>query len=237
MVPKTERFEMRFDEETLARIDGWRGEQDSLPSRAEAIRQLIEAGLTRVSRNNVQFSDGEKLLLVMMRDLFKRLGMEQDADVDAEFIAQAIYGGHYWAPKWRMAGVFHDHADDPRNLHYVVDVLDMWSFIERGFEQLSKAEKAKLAVDAAPFGERVRFPGFDGNNESEELGIAGFLIKKMDRFPQFKDRDLNSHFPTRAMHTRMLRLFESMRETLIGQELNAAQITALMGERVHPDRR
>lgn len=42
---KDERFEMRVSEDFLRQIDDWRRQQPDLPSRAEAIRRLIEAGL------------------------------------------------------------------------------------------------------------------------------------------------------------------------------------------------
>jgi metal-responsive CopG/Arc/MetJ family transcriptional regulator len=41
----SERFEMRYPAELLQRVDEWRRIQPGLPSRAEAIRRLIEAGL------------------------------------------------------------------------------------------------------------------------------------------------------------------------------------------------
>ena len=53
MVPKTERFEMRFDPAILERVDMWRGEQGDLPSRAEGIRRLVEAGLANSSRGTI----------------------------------------------------------------------------------------------------------------------------------------------------------------------------------------
>ena len=43
----TERFEMRVSKEFLAAIDEWRRHKSDLPSRAEAIRQLVERGLTK----------------------------------------------------------------------------------------------------------------------------------------------------------------------------------------------
>jgi hypothetical protein len=45
-VRKTERFEMRATTELLARIDEWRRQQPDLPNRSEAIRRLIDAGLS-----------------------------------------------------------------------------------------------------------------------------------------------------------------------------------------------
>ena len=38
-------FQMRASKEFLAKIDDWRRTQPDLPSRAEAIRRLVELGL------------------------------------------------------------------------------------------------------------------------------------------------------------------------------------------------
>ena len=48
----TGRFELRLDTETLDRIDAWRANQLGLPSRAGAVRQLINAGLSVSSETN-----------------------------------------------------------------------------------------------------------------------------------------------------------------------------------------
>jgi uncharacterized protein len=45
MAMKTERFEMRLDVESVERIDEWRRKEPDLPSRAEAIRRLVDLGL------------------------------------------------------------------------------------------------------------------------------------------------------------------------------------------------
>lgn len=73
MSPKTERFEMRLDEETLTKIDKWGELQKDSPSRAEAIRRLINVGLSNIPNQQVTISDGERLLLFMMRDIYKHL--------------------------------------------------------------------------------------------------------------------------------------------------------------------
>ena len=44
--PKTERFELRLSLELLARVDEWRRAQSDLPSRSEAVRRLMEIGLS-----------------------------------------------------------------------------------------------------------------------------------------------------------------------------------------------
>ena len=228
MVPKGERFEMRVDEETLSRIDGWRAEQADVPSRAEAFRRLLDIALAKKAGEAVEFTDGEKLLLLAMRDLYKHLRVPAANALDVEFISEVIHGGHYWAPKWQFTGVFHDHHDDPQNLRLVLDILDMWDAIERGYGKLSKKDKARVEKEAAPFGKHLRFVGFDGNNEAEHLGIAHFLINQMERFSRFANRDLNAHMPSLAMHARMSRLFFPMRKGLHGAELGANEFIALL---------
>src|SRR3712207_1276035 len=42
---KDQRLFMRVDADFLRRIDDWRRQQPAIPSRSEAIRQLVEAGL------------------------------------------------------------------------------------------------------------------------------------------------------------------------------------------------
>lgn len=228
MPPKSERFELRLDEEQLARIDEWAREQsDDGLSRAAAIRELIDIGLSAGSKGSVRFSDGEKMLMLMMGDVFKALKIK-DPDSDPDFLAEVIYGGHYWAPKWDMQGVFHDHVDSPREVHHVVDVLDMWSFIEEAYEDFTAAEKTAIAEKVGPLGKHVQFSGFDGNNESSQMGIARFLVDKMDRFTRFKGRDLNSHHPTYNRYSRMVELFGPMRATLIGHGLSADQVATLL---------
>jgi hypothetical protein len=40
---------MRLSDDFIAQIDGWSAKQDDAPSRAEAIRRLVELGLKKKS--------------------------------------------------------------------------------------------------------------------------------------------------------------------------------------------
>ena len=229
MPAKSERFEMRLDEDILARVDGWR-EQEGVPSRAEAMRRLLEIGLARVPNDAVEFSDGEKLLAMMMRDVYKHLKI--DGEIDPDFVGEVIWGGHYWAPKWELQGLFHEHEDAPADVSLVLDVLDMWAFLERGYQKLNKKDKERVEKEAGPFGKLVRFPGFDGNNESSHLSLAYFLVRKMHRFAEFAGRDLNSHCPLLATYKRMVSVFKPMRSVLVGAELDATLIVRILKAQV-----
>lgn len=227
MAQKSERFELRMDEDILTRVDKWRGEQSDVPSRAEAMRRLVETGLARGTRESVSFSDGEKLIVMMLRDVYRHQRMK--GDIDPEFVQDVIVGGHYWAPRWEMQGLFHDHVDRADDVRFVLDVLDMWSFVQRAHGNLSTDERGRVEQEAAPFGKHVKFPGFDGNNESELMSIAQFFVEKMNRFSEFKGSTFNSHMPTIAMYRRMLSVFAPLRKTLVGVDLSADQLVSILG--------
>ena len=221
MQPKTERFEMRLDPETLKKVDTWRAHQADLPSRAEAFRRLIETGLSEIESKPVQLSDGEKLITSMLCDLYKHHKI--NGDIDPLFVEEALLGGHYWGLKWRYPGIFDVQADNNmETVHEVGDILEVWWFLEQSYANLSKKDKDRVKKEAEPFGQRVVFPGFDGNYESEHLNIAHFLINKLERFVEFKDRDLNSHAPLIDGYRCMVRDFKPMRQHLGGGGLLTA---------------
>ena len=72
-----------------------------------------------------------------------------------------------WALKWEFEGLFHNREDNPQNVDFVLDVLDMWDFIEEAHKKLSKKERDQIEHDAPQFGKNLQFPGFDGSREPE----------------------------------------------------------------------
>jgi uncharacterized protein len=57
------RFEMRFDTEVVERIEEWRLKQSDLPSRADAVRRLVELGLSAPKRKSVKSRRGSAIPL------------------------------------------------------------------------------------------------------------------------------------------------------------------------------
>lgn len=180
-------------------------------------------------------SEGEKLILIMLADLHEQAGVENS--VDPDFVREAIYGGHYWALEWKMPGIFHGDSDSDEALKQTVDFLDMWSLVEGSFEALSAENRRKLEEDAQPFGTNVQFRGFDGNNETEHMGIARFLVEKLGHFERFKGRDFNAHMPTLDGYARMLAVFEPIRHRLADGYLSVADLTAILLARRYPENR
>ena len=160
----------------------------------------------------MKLTDGEKIIIAMLADIHKAMGIRGETDLN--LLMESIYGGHLWALKWDMPGLLHDHEDDENFVSETCDILDMWCFIERSFDQLDADEKVQ--VRDANYGHAPKFIGFDGNNESH-FGIAKHLIEVMGRFTEFAGRDLNSHSSVVPRYVRMYRVFEPIRSHLGGR--------------------
>lgn len=227
MTPKTERFEMRLDPATLDRVDDWRTRQSDTPSRSEAIRRLLEKGLEASGSTTFQPSNPERLMTWLLTEILRmQKGYENKDTID--LIQEALYGGHFWALEWEMTGVLHPHADSKSAVSLVVDTLDMWMFIESAYKEFSQEDQERIEKEIGSWAKDPKFLGFDGNNESEYMGIARFLVEKMGRFESFKGRSFNSHAPTVDRYRRMVELFEPMRTSLVGRGLSVQQVIQLL---------
>jgi len=183
----------------------------------------------------MKVTDGEKLILLMLSELYKKL--EVNGEIEPEFIQSAIFSNNLWAIPWKYSGIPFEDQEDPEIVKEVLDILDMWSFIEHSFEQLSDENKEYLEHEASPFGKDPKFPGFDGNNESNYMGTASFIVNDLERFEGFKGRDFNSHCPSIDGHRRMLSVFKKVRESINFSPMSANDLATILKERVHPDRR
>lgn len=224
----TERFEMRLEARLIERLDRWREAQEDLPSRAEAIRRLVETGLAG-GRRELAVSDGEKLLLAMVSDIYA--ATVKAGEYDPGFVQSALYGGHHWGLEWQHSGLFHGHVDSPAVVSEVVNILAMWSYVESSFAQLAADAQTRVEASAGYDRSLFRFAGFDGNNESEHMSVARFMIEDLERFPSFKGRELNSHLPVLDRYRRQYRAFEPIRNRAMGEPLRAADLIEILRER------
>ena len=183
----------------------------------------------------MKLSDGEKLIILMLSELYEKLGVE--GEMDPDFIKSAIFSDQLWGLKWKYSGIPFEESEDPAIVKEVIDILDMWSFIERAYSQLSDEQKEKIEVDAAPFGRNPNFQGFDGNNETEYMGTAMFIVNDLGRFQEFKGRSFNSHSPSIKIYHRMLNAFEPIRKNLAYEPLSLDDLTKILKEKVHPSQR
>jgi uncharacterized protein YfbU (UPF0304 family) len=224
MTLKSERFEMRLDEITLERIDAWRHNNVREPiSRAEAVRRLVEKAL---SAEEVSISDGERLTIAMLADIQKFLNMPK-GEIDPSFVMNCLYGGHSWALHDELTGLLHGHTVSRTTVNDVINILDMWMFIEDAITSFNADERREFEAAEKTLA-TSRFAGFDGNNEFEHLSISRFFIDELKRFQHFEGRYLNSHSPVLGRYLKMYERFEPMRARLIGVRLSVKQVIDIL---------
>ncbi|HIF9156398.1 TPA: YfbU family protein [Photobacterium damselae] len=184
----------------------------------------------------MNLSDGEKLIAIMLSDLYRHLNI--DGEINAEFISTAIYNNHLWSIPFKYSSLDFEDNDIPEDVKEVLNIMTMWRFIEHHYSELSNTDKSEVARLAAPFGENPIFEGFDGNNETHQMGIAQCIIEELNRFNEFQDRDLNSHAPSLDGYRRMLPVFEAVQRSYLYREnVSAEDLVSILRERIHPSHR
>ncbi|EKN5157280.1 hypothetical protein DVP88_08365 [Yersinia enterocolitica] len=183
----------------------------------------------------MKISDSEKLILIMLSDLYEHIGIE--GEIDPNFIKNSIYENQTWAIAWKYPGISPEDTNTPPLVKEVLNILDMWRFITQSYNNLSESDQENLLILINPLRKAPIFKGFDGNNESEYLVAASFIINELDRFQEFKGLDLNSHIPSVDTYKRMLYKFEIERRNNISDFLSVEQLAKIFLEQIHPSNR
>lgn len=182
----------------------------------------------------MELSNGEKLILLMLSEIYEYLKI--DGDIDPQFVREAIFSENTWGLAWKYPGIIGSGKNaTPPVVNEVADILEMWQMLEASYNRLPPADKARVEKEAEPFGSHVRFRGFDGNHETKYMGVAEFLVNDLEKFSIFKGRDLNSHMPSLDIYRRMLAIYKSIRNSH-DDLLNAEQIITVLKEQAYPGR-
>lgn len=226
---KTERFELRLDSSLLEQIDKWRDARFNSPSRAEAVRLLVEKGL---SLETVTPSEG--LIMLMLKGIYENLKIQSDA-VDPGLIIDAITTGNTWALEWKHASIYHNKTSSPEVLSEVLDIFDMWRVMKYSFERMAPEDQQHVIDNAKFIDPSKPFPGFDGNNESEYVSVAHFLVEKLDRYSEqkqaLKENNFNSHHPTLTSYRRMVEVYKSLirsKSVLAGADFTKEELITIL---------
>lgn len=149
----------------------------------------------------MKLSDGEKLIAIMLADIMQANGIA--GEVNPAFVKEAITSDNLWALKWEYSGLFHEEGPDSATIDETAEILTMCSFIEYSINELNPSDLANI-----PQNERLIFVGFDGNND-DHFGVGRMLIERMGRWPEFQDRDLNSHSQVIDRYRRMKAAYDA----------------------------
>ncbi len=111
----------------------------------------------------MKLSDGEKLILVMLSEIYKKLDIQ--GEIDHKLVLTSIFNNKAWGLKWEYGGLFNSPEDNSPVVQETCDILDMYRWIRAGYARLSDAEKARVKKETTHWAEFVEFKGFDANND------------------------------------------------------------------------
>nr|WP_015060788.1 YfbU family protein [Psychrobacter sp. DAB_AL60]AFF18219.1 hypothetical protein [Psychrobacter sp. DAB_AL60] len=155
----------------------------------------------------MNFTDTERVILANQYEILAKLDNEQ-AYLD---LAENLRDGHEWIydQKISISPIFNKEQSD-----FVVSILELYEVIQSSFDALS--DKGSLTED------RVKFPGFDGNNEGDYKRFFSALVKNQ----QFAhvNANTNSHMQKISTYKHMLGKWESLGK---GYELSLDDIEAI----------
>lgn len=174
----------------------------------------------------MNITNGEKIILLMLSELYDKLAIE--GEIEPDFIRLAIISDNTWSIPWKYTGIPFEKNETPKVVTEVLNILDMWSLIERSYKDLSNDDKETIIKKEELSEDMFIFEGFDGNNEPEYMGTASFLVNELNRFEEFKNRDFNSHYPTIESYQRMLTIFEPIFKSLNYRMLSKQQLIDIM---------
>jgi uncharacterized protein YfbU (UPF0304 family) len=172
----------------------------------------------------VNLTNPERLILVMLAEIYEHLGIK--SEVDPAFLKEAISTGNTWGITVKMSGLVAVDGDEfPPEVRQVSEILNLWRFLVRAYESFDAADKKSVLAGAGVHG--IEFPGFDRNNESQQLSIARFMVERLDMFTELQVN--NSHVPILDRYHRMLKKFEPLYPgEMAKRELNVAEVIDIL---------
>lgn len=168
----------------------------------------------------------ERLILVNQYRILAILDPKNKESYD--LAADTFMSGYEGAYDWHteFADVSRDGLTKAQ-CDEVMDILSMYAHLQRSYDRLQDKSGVKP--------ERVDFPGFDGNSETELMSFCRFLVKS-DKFAYVRQAgrdDFNSHMGMLGNYRRMLSVYRPIRDP--GVFLTLEQIKAVLYEDSHPN--
>jgi hypothetical protein len=169
---------------------------------------------------DLNLTSAERLILANQFEILGHL----KKDKGLERLAEALKDGHKWLYEQSFDWFSEEMSD--KVAQDVLKILEIYSSMRDSFRDL---------VDKTDLDEsRLRFPGFDGNNEGDLMHFAKAL-RENDRYTDTLVGDLNSHMPTTEMYGRMVSQWYELGEP--NYPYPREVIIKILEAQTHPSRR
>jgi uncharacterized protein len=175
----------------------------------------------------MKLSDGEKLILVMLAEIYKHLDIK--GEINPELVLSSIFHAQTWGLNWEYGELLNTPEEDPDVVQETTNILDMFRLLTPSYDKLSQSDKDRIEKEAAPFGgDDTKFQGFDGNNDPH-YGVVRYLVKDLERYDELTNAPLNSHSSaTLGKYRRMLAVYNTMLDPYPQEGLSADQIIQIL---------
>lgn len=142
----------------------------------------------------MELTEKERLFLINQYEILKKLDPDEEEyyEKDQKILIQGL-------TKEYDSLVDGLHNETPIEVcNEVIDILQMYRSLYFSYLKLSDIEKAEIDEDD------VKFQGFDGNEEGSHHLYVEYIIEDDDRFTEFKDVELNSHWNKLSKYREMI---------------------------------
>jgi uncharacterized protein YfbU (UPF0304 family) len=165
------------------------------------------------------FTAGERLIIVNQFRLLELLEKDKDSVAHYREMRKIVERGYSLSYHEVTENLWTEMPET--ECREVMDILDMFRVLKFSVDALDD----KSGIDM----QKVRFGGFDGNNESSYLGYAKFLTQEQGRWEELKDEVKNSHSHRLGLYRPMLKKWRELTaDQLLSSELSKEQVVEIL---------
>jgi uncharacterized protein YfbU (UPF0304 family) len=163
----------------------------------------------------MKLSMAERLILANQYRILSALEPKESAHLQAVEILQRGYRGFYN----ELIGWFDPDEMTEDECAEVIDILSMFRLLNYSYRKLEDT----AGIDA----EKIRFKGFDANEEPKQYSLLVFMVEQQRKWGELKSTELNSHWPVLNGYRRMVHRWE---QNAKASELTKAQILSIIAD-------
>ena len=155
-------------------------------------------------RKRMDLSKFERLIISNQFKILEKLYPEE-----AEYYSKhrkALENGYKLHYQWIVENLYDEMSEE--ECQEVIDILSMYRSLTYSYQKLED----KSGIEESD----IRFPGFDGNNETNQYSYTNYFIIELDRFKELTGgseyADFNSHCPMLDLYRRMLSKWKNLKD-------------------------
>lgn len=171
--------------------------------------------------SKIKLTDTERLILANQYEILSELRKDEDYKLKAETLRE----GHEWLYSKEFDCLSPNLSD--QDTKHVITIIGIYGDLSASYEKLT--DKSEIDQN------KVKFPGFDGNNESELLSFAKALLKHGCFTETLGEEVINSHAWTTDIYKRMIDRWRELDEPKY--PYGKQTILDILEARIHPDSR